>query len=97
MQSELGAALLTHYGLDPEDPVSWLYLDEGVAYTSLDAIIRVGVRLGGMSSLLKGLAWVPRPVQDAAYRVIARNRYRLSRRVDLCALPEPAIQKRLLS
>ena len=50
-QSELGAALFRHYGLDPLDPVSWLYIVDGKAYTSLDAIIRVGRRLGGVSGL----------------------------------------------
>ncbi len=96
MQTPLGAALFTHYGLDPDDPLSWLYLDAGGAYTSLDAIIRVGGRLGGVSRLLAVFNLLPRGVQDRLYGLVARNRYRLTRRTDLCALPDPHIQARLI-
>src|SRR5690606_39547897 len=46
-QSALGTALLRHYGLDPEDPESWLYVLDGQAFTSLDGIVRAGARVGG--------------------------------------------------
>ena len=29
LQSDLGNALMHHYGMDPGDPLSWLYLEEG--------------------------------------------------------------------
>lgn len=96
MQSDLGAALFTHFGLDLADPASWLFLEDGRGYTSLDAIMRVGARLGGPSSLLRAFRILPRGLQDRAYGLIARNRYRLSRRVDLCALPDPEVQRRLI-
>ncbi len=96
MQTDLGRALFQHYDLDPEDPASWLFLDQGQGYTSLDAIIRVGRHLGGASKLLSALRVLPRPVQDALYGAIARNRYRLSPRVDMCTLPDADIQARLL-
>ena len=37
MQSDLGTALMIHYGMDPKDPTSWLYLADGHGFTSLDA------------------------------------------------------------
>ena len=97
MQSDVGSALFAHYGLDPADPASWLYVENGCAYTSLDALIRVGARLGG---IWKGLCllWIlPASVQDGLYRFVARNRYRVFGTTDLCALPDPEVQKRLLS
>ena len=96
MQDPLGAALLRHYGMNPEDPTSWLFLEDGYAYTSMDAIVRVGARLGGASGLLRALRFLPRPWQDWLYLRIARNRYRLSRQVDLCSVPDPDVQRRLL-
>ena len=48
IQTPLGAALLRHYGMDPDDPNSWLYLTEGRAYSSLDATIRVAQHFGGL-------------------------------------------------
>lgn len=96
LQSKVGSALMLHYGLDPADPASWLYLENGRAYSSLDAFIRVGRRLGGLWKALGVLRILPTSVQDILYRVVARNRYRLFGSTDLCALPNADVQKRLL-
>ena len=97
MQSDVGRALLKHYGLNPADPVSWLYVEHGNAYTSLDAFIRVGVRLGGIWKGLYLLRILPVSLQDILYRLVARNRYNFFGTRDLCALPDPEVQKRLLT
>ncbi len=96
VQSQLGAALLRHHGFDPADPLSWLYLQDGRAYGSLDAVIRAGWRLGGVNRALCLLRVLPRRVQDALYGYVARRRLRLLGRADMCALPDPALQRRLL-
>ena len=97
LQSELGVALMRHYGLDPDDPLSWLYIEEGRAYTSLDAFIRVAVRIGGVWNTMRVLRIVPVKLQDLAYGLVARNRYRWFGKTDMCNLPDAALQKRLLS
>ncbi len=96
VQSELGAALLRHYGMDPEDPMSWLYIGNGIAYTSLDAVVRVGRKLGGIWRLLVVFNILPRAAQDYLYGVVARNRYRLLGRKSFCDMPDPRIQRRIL-
>lgn len=96
LQSEVGQALMLHYGLDPDDPTSWLFLENGRAFSSLDAFIRVGVRLGGVWKGLRVLRVLPRPIQDVLYRFVARNRYRYFGSADLCTLPDPDVQQRLL-
>ncbi len=95
-QSELGQALFRHYGLSQQDPESWLLLDGGYAYTSLDAVIRAGRRVGGLGYLLQPLRLIPRAAQDWLYSKLARNRYRLFGRTDMCGIPDPALQARLL-
>ena len=95
-QSALGAALLVHFGMDPDDPVSWLYLANGRASSSLDGMIRAGAQLGGVWRALIILRILPRGVQDWLYMRLARNRYRLFGAGDLCAMPDPDVQKRLL-
>lgn len=97
IQSPLGRSLLKHYGLEPDDPESWLYLADGKAYTSIDAMIRVGHRMGGWGRLLAPLRILPRPVQDWLYRRLARNRYRLFGRTDMCTVPDASLKQRLIS
>ncbi|MBL9049770.1 MAG: DUF393 domain-containing protein [Tabrizicola sp.] len=96
IQTPLGAALLAHYGLDPKDPTSWLFLDRGIAYEGFEAVLHAGRRYGGFGSLTQVLRIVPRALRDWLYRRLARNRYALFGRADLCALPDPAFQRRLL-
>ncbi len=96
LQSELGKALMRHYGMDPDDPTSWLYLENGRGFASLDAVIRVGIGLGGVWNSLRVLHIVPRPLRDQMYRIVASNRYRWFGTTDLCALPDPDVKKRLL-
>lgn len=95
-QGPLGSALLRHYGFEPDDPDSWLYIVDGQVFTSLDGIIRVGARVGGPGWLLQPLRLLPRSLQDGLYRCIARNRHRLFGRNDLCSIPDAGLRARLL-
>lgn len=73
-----------------------MFIDEGIGYRGADAVIRLGRRIGGWGRLAAGLAILPRPLREWLYRRLARNRYRLFGRADLCALPDPGFQRRLL-
>lgn len=94
--SPLGRALLAHYGFDPDDPASWLMVQNGRAYGSLDAMLRLGGQLRPAFKLLNVLRILPPPVQDWLYARLARNRYALFGHDDLCALPDPDLQRRLV-
>ncbi|WGW02331.1 thiol-disulfide oxidoreductase DCC family protein [Tropicibacter oceani] len=96
MQSPLGAALLAHYGMAASDPDSWLFIDEGQAHSDFDAVIHAGARFGGWARVTGLLRLVPGPLRNWLYRRLARNRIALFGRADMCALPDPAFQKRLL-
>lgn len=96
VQSPTGTALVRHFGLDPEDPETWLYLADGRAWSGMEAVIRIGARLGGAARAVEALRLLPRPARDWIYRRIARNRFRLGR-ADMCALPDPALRRRLIA
>ncbi len=96
VQTPLGAALLAHHGLQPGDPASWLFLDAGRAHRDFDAVIHAGRRFGGWGRLTAVLRLLPQGLRDALYRRVARNRYALFGRADLCALPDPGLQRRLI-
>ncbi len=95
-QSALGRALLAHYDLAPDDPTSWLMIRNGQAWGSLDAMIRLGALLHPLLWVLNVARILPVPLQDWLYARLARNRYRLFGRDDLCAMPSPALKRRLV-
>ncbi len=96
VKTPLGTAILKHYSLNPSDPQSWLYIANGRAYSSLDAIIRVGQQCGGIGHILTVFRILPASIQGWLYQRIARNRYKLFGYTDMCALPDAKLQKRLL-
>jgi predicted DCC family thiol-disulfide oxidoreductase YuxK len=88
MQTSTGRDLLSKHGIDPDDPVTFLVIDDEVPYTDTDALIRVLSKFtAGWRWLSIGLRCVPRPVRNSLYRYIARNRYRLFGRREACYLP----------
>ncbi|WP_133500473.1 thiol-disulfide oxidoreductase DCC family protein [Cognatilysobacter terrigena] len=88
MQTDAGRALLARHGLDPDDPSSFLLIDNGTAWTDTDAIARVLATLGSPWTIAATLLRVmPRGMRDRAYRFVARHRYRLFGRHAACALP----------
>lgn len=92
----LGQAVLRHYGLDPDDPQSWLLVQDGRAYGSLDAIIRLAGQLHPILRALAVFRVLPQSVQDWLYARLARNRYAMFGQGDLCALPSDALKRRLV-
>ena len=97
VKSPLGRALAAHYGLDADDPLSWLYLIDGRAYGELDAVARAGRRLGGLGWIAVPLGRLPLPIRLRLYEYVARRRVRWFGRADLCALPDAGLRRRLLS
>ncbi|SFK97465.1 thiol-disulfide oxidoreductase DCC family protein [Shimia haliotis] len=96
-QGPLGWALLSHYGLAPDDPESWLLIEDGKAWGSLQAILLLAPRLHWAFRALAPLTLLPLWMQDWLYARIARNRYAMFGRDDLCALPDDVLKRRLVS
>ncbi len=96
IQSRRGRALLIENGLDPDAPASWLFVENGNSYTALEALVRVSWRLGGVWKALVVLRLIPKPLQDRLYHAVARRRYAWFGQADMCALPDPDVQRRLV-
>lgn len=95
IRTRIGTALVQHYGLAPDDPETWLFVDGGQAWSGMEAIIRIGERLGGTGRGATAMRVLPRPAREWFYRRIARNRYRFGN-TDICALPDPELKRRLM-
>lgn len=93
-QGATGQALLRRHGLDPADPPSFLLVEDG--RVDGDAVLRVLSGLGGIWRLGALLRAIPRPLRDAAYRRVARNRLRWFGRAERCLLPTPGTRARFL-
>jgi predicted DCC family thiol-disulfide oxidoreductase YuxK len=96
IQTDRGKALLEANGLDSLDPDSWLFIADGQTYHNFDAVIRLGERCGGIGRVTSVLRMLPKRLRDPLYYFIARNRYRMFGRADMCALPDPAFRARLI-
>ncbi|MEM9370018.1 MAG: DCC1-like thiol-disulfide oxidoreductase family protein [Pseudomonadota bacterium] len=97
VQSETGRTVLVHFGLEPDNPESWIYLEDGVASTGMEGIARACRRLGGWLRPVAALIMLPpRWIRDWLYLRMARNRYGVLGRADLCALPDPKLQEKLI-
>lgn len=88
MQSVAGRALLVEHGIDPDDPATFLVLDQGQQWTQSDAAIHVIAALGGLWRLGETARFVPRRWRDALYQLLARNRYRWFGRRSACYFPQ---------
>lgn len=97
MQTASGRALLIEHGIDPDDPLSFLLLEDKKGYTDTDAIVRILRSFGpGWKLLALLVSIVPRFVRDPLYRWIARNRYRMFGRRAACRVPTADIADRFL-
>ena len=96
LQSEAGRRLMTGHGLDPDALSSVVLIEDGRAYQESTAALRIARHLPGAWKLLRVLTIIPRPLRDAAYRLIARNRYRWFGKTETCWLPTPELRARFL-
>ncbi len=97
IQTKMGQNLLRQNGLNAIDPESWLFIEGRAIYRDFDALIRVGERSGGLGHALRLLRIVPTGPRNSLYRWIARNRYRVFGRKQMCDIPDPALQRRMIS
>lgn len=95
-QSPLGQALLRDRGLDPVKLETILLVEHGVTYDKLAAFIKIATRLGGVWRAAALLKVLPTPVGNWVYDRIARNRYALFGKRDVCWTPSPDVADRVI-
>ncbi len=95
-QSPLGQALFEHYGLDPVAFETVLLLRAGRAYGKLDMAREIAEVLGGPWRMVKAFRVLPRWLQDFAYDLVAKNRYRLFGRAEACMVPDASWRARVI-
>jgi predicted DCC family thiol-disulfide oxidoreductase YuxK len=77
-------------------PETVVLLDRGKRYERSDAALHVALSLRFPWPLAFAAVLIPRAWRDAAYDLIARNRYLIFGKQDVCPLPPPGLRERFL-
>lgn len=96
MQGEVGAALYRRFGIDPTNPDTMIVVEGEVALRDGDAVLAIYDGLGWPWKGMSVLRIVPRFLRDPLYRIIARNRYRIFGKREICWVPSPDHADRML-
>lgn len=87
LRSAEGRRLAAIHGIDALDPDTLLLVQDGRALRRSDAVLALAGRLRGPWGAVRLMRWVPRPLRDRAYDLVARRRRRLFGTA--CILPAP--------
>jgi predicted DCC family thiol-disulfide oxidoreductase YuxK len=96
LQSSVGQDLLARFGMDPGRLDSVILVEGDRWYKESDAALRIARGMSGGWKALTVFRVIPRPIRDAVYRLIARNRYRWFGEQETCWLPTPELRGRFL-
>lgn len=95
-QSPQAAEMLQRYGVNRDSARSIIFIEDGQVYLRSTATLRIARHLGFPWKLAAALLWIPVPLRDAVYRVVAAVRHRLAGRSNACEIPPPEIRSRLI-
>lgn len=96
IQSPEGRALALRHGIDPDEPDSFLFIEDGKALAKSDGVLALVRHLNGPARLLLAGRILPRGLRDWLYDRLARNRYRWFGRKESCEMPDPAQRHRFV-
>jgi predicted DCC family thiol-disulfide oxidoreductase YuxK len=93
--SELGMVIRRHFRLEAVESMLWV--EDGTVKTESDSALRVAAYVGGWCRMALLAYVIPRKLRNWGYRLIARNRQRLSGESKSCVLPTPEQRSRFLA
>ena len=95
IQSDYGRRLAQAFRIDPGDPDTNAVIHGGVAYFKSDGALTVLSHLPRWR-WTRALLAIPKPLRDAVYNLVARNRYRIFGKFDACLVPEADMRARVV-
>ena len=96
LQSEKGQALLKEFHLQTDVLSSVVFIDEGKISLQSGAALSICKYLDGAWKLLYVFILIPKPIRDAIYNWVGRNRYRWFGKTEACMLPTEDLRSRFL-
>jgi predicted DCC family thiol-disulfide oxidoreductase YuxK len=95
-QNPEGRALLEQLGTTREAAKSIILIEGDRLYLRSDAVLRIARHMRAPWKFAAVLLWVPRPIRDAVYRMVAAIRVRIAGTSNACEIPPPEIRERLI-
>lgn len=95
-QTPAAAALLAPYGVSRDTARSIILIEDGQVYLRSTASLRIAARLTPPWSWARIFLWVPAPLRDAVYRVVAAIRHRIAGKSNACEIPPAEIRARMI-
>lgn len=95
-QSPQASELLAKFGLTRQATRSIILIEDDQVYLRSTASLKIAGRLAAPWRWAAVLLWVPRPVRDTAYAMVAAVRRRIAGVANACEIPPPEIRARLI-
>ncbi len=96
LQGPTAARLRALHPEIPDELDSVVLVDGGRVHLRSKAFLGAARHLPAPWRWASGLGWIPGPVLDTVYRLVARVRYRVWGRFEACKMPEAEDRSRLL-
>jgi predicted DCC family thiol-disulfide oxidoreductase YuxK len=96
LQSGAGKSLLEAYCLSENDLDSVVYITDQALFLKSRAILHLLKDIGGIWRAFYIFIIIPRFILDFLYDIIAKNRYRIFGRKEICMTPSPDFVNRFI-
>ena len=94
--SKEGRTLAAQHDIDPENPQSFLWIENGKALAASNGALALLRHVGGPAKIFRLGKALPRPLRDWMYYAVAKRRYKLFGRTESCYVPTPENRHRFV-
>lgn len=95
-QSELGETIYEQLGLKSDDYDTFIIVRNGEMFTKLDGVFALLSAIGWPWKIVSIGKILPKGLKDYMYDRVAKNRYALFGKKDVCMMPTPEIKARFI-
>ncbi|WP_282167348.1 thiol-disulfide oxidoreductase DCC family protein [Shewanella japonica] len=96
MQSQTAQSLIAKHQLEGVSNDSFILIKGDKFFLRSDAALEITKDISGFWYLCRGFSVLPKIIRDYAYRLVAKNRYRLFGKKQACMVPTAALQHKFL-
>ena len=96
IQSAFAKELIKKYEVDTLDTETFLLIKNEQCFVFSSAALEITKDLSGLWRILNVLRFVPKVIRDFVYRVVARNRYKLFGKKEVCMVPTDELKARFI-